>query len=98
MIQSWKQTTKSSSFDKKKKKSRISYEVSGNLNIKKPKLSDELNITVLDKSRDKIKILSSISEAKKDRNINRKARIKNRSIYQKTKGWFRVEDKQERER
>jgi hypothetical protein len=76
---------KTSLFDKKKKKSRISYEVSNNLNIKKPTRSDELNAIVLDKGRGIIKILSSIGEVKKDKNINRKARIKNRSIYQKPK-------------
>jgi hypothetical protein len=61
---------KSISLEEKiKKKGGISFEVDGNLDIKKstvckPKLSGELNTSVLDADKKKIKILPTIKKAK----------------------------------
>jgi hypothetical protein len=52
-----------SSEDKRKKKGGISFEVDGNYDIKKPKLSGKLKIPVLDADRTKIQILPSIDKS-----------------------------------
>jgi hypothetical protein len=57
------------SLEEKIKKGGISFEVDGNLDIKKPtvgkpKLSSELNTSVLDADKKKIKILPTIKKAK----------------------------------
>jgi hypothetical protein len=59
----------STTEDKRKKKGGISFEVGGNYDIKKPKLSGELNVPVLDADRTKIQILLSIDKSKVEGSI-----------------------------